>query len=149
MSPMEKYLRDSGFDKRNVHDVVLVGGSARFPFVKKFIQEFFNGKKPNRSINSDEAVSFGAAVHAAIREVSHDSLFTSTVLSASKPWLVEPVKGSGVGAFDSLVGRIAISINLPCRCLMRGTCKTISRHTSSSGSRTTARLVSAKFHPRG
>jgi molecular chaperone DnaK (HSP70) len=30
------------------------------------IQEFFNGKEPNRSINPDEAVAFGAAVQAAI-----------------------------------------------------------------------------------
>ena len=81
---MQKYLRDSGLDKRNVHDVVPVGGSARFPFVKKLIPEFFNGKEPNRSINSDEAVSLGAAVHAAIHEVSHDSLFTAVVLSENR-----------------------------------------------------------------
>ena len=95
MGSMEKHLRDSGLDKRNVHDVVLVGGSARFHFVKKLIPEFFIGKEPNRSINSVKAVAFGAAVYAAIHEVSHDSLFTALVLSASKPWLVEPVKEPG------------------------------------------------------
>ena len=66
MGPVEKCLRDSGIDKRNVHDVVLVGGSTRIPIVQKMIQEFFNGKEPNRSINPDEAVAFGAAVQAAI-----------------------------------------------------------------------------------
>jgi heat shock protein 1/8 len=30
------------------------------------IQDFFNGKEPNRSINPDEAVAYGAAVQAAI-----------------------------------------------------------------------------------
>ena len=30
------------------------------------IQEFFNGKEPNRSINPDEAVEYGAAVQGAI-----------------------------------------------------------------------------------
>jgi heat shock protein 1/8 len=30
------------------------------------ISEFFNGKEPNRSINPDEAVAYGAAVQAAI-----------------------------------------------------------------------------------
>jgi len=30
------------------------------------IQEFFGGKEPNRSINPDEAVAYGAAVQAAI-----------------------------------------------------------------------------------
>jgi L1 cell adhesion molecule like protein len=30
------------------------------------IQDFFNGKEPNKSINPDEAVAYGAAVQAAI-----------------------------------------------------------------------------------
>jgi L1 cell adhesion molecule like protein len=66
MGPVEKCLRDSGIDKRNVHEVVLVGGSTRIPKVQAMIQEFFNGKEPNRSINPDEAVAYGAAVQAAI-----------------------------------------------------------------------------------
>merc|ERR1739842_283482 len=48
MGPVEKCLRDSGIDKRNVHEVVLVGGSTRIPKVQSMIQEFFNGKEPNR-----------------------------------------------------------------------------------------------------
>ena len=35
MGFMEKHLRDSGIDKSNVHDVVLVGGSARILSVKE------------------------------------------------------------------------------------------------------------------
>merc|ERR1711868_244268 len=66
MGPVEKCMRDSGIDKRNVHEVVLVGGSTRIPKVQAMIQEFFNGKEPNKSINPDEAVAFGAAVQAAI-----------------------------------------------------------------------------------
>merc|ERR1711971_186059 len=66
MGPVEKCLRDSGIDKRNVHEVVLVGGSTRIPKVQAMIQEFFNGKEPCRAINPDEAVAFGAAVQAAI-----------------------------------------------------------------------------------
>merc|ERR1712138_221934 len=66
MGPVEKVLRDSGIDKRNVHEVVLVGGSTRIPKVQSMIQEFFNGKEPCKSINPDEAVAFGAAVQAAI-----------------------------------------------------------------------------------
>merc|ERR1711978_704378 len=66
MGPVEKCLRDSGIDKKGVHEVVLVGGSTRIPKVQSMIQEFFNGKEPNRSINPDEAVAFGAAVQAAI-----------------------------------------------------------------------------------
>jgi len=66
MGPVEKCLRDSGVDKRGVNEVVLVGGSTRIPKVQAMIQEFFNGKEPNRSINPDEAVAYGAAVQAAI-----------------------------------------------------------------------------------
>merc|ERR1712056_168746 len=66
MGPVEKCLRDSGIDKRNVHEVVLVGGSTRIPKVQSMLQEFFNGKEPCKSINPDEAVAYGAAVQAAI-----------------------------------------------------------------------------------
>merc|ERR1719251_430029 len=66
MGPVEKCMRDSGINKRNVHEVVLVGGSTRIPKVQAMIQEFFNGKEPCKSINPDEAVAFGAAVQAAI-----------------------------------------------------------------------------------
>jgi len=66
MGPVEKCMKDSGLDKKSVHEVVLVGGSTRIPKVQAMIQEFFNGKEPNRSINPDEAVAFGAAVQAAI-----------------------------------------------------------------------------------
>jgi len=66
LNPVEKCLRDSGIDKKAVHDIVLVGGSTRIPKVQALIQEFFNGKEPNRSINPDEAVAYGAAVQAAI-----------------------------------------------------------------------------------
>merc|ERR1712076_301047 len=66
MGPVEKCMRDSGIDKKNVHEIVLVGGSTRIPKVQSMLQEFFNGKEPCKSINPDEAVAFGAAVQAAI-----------------------------------------------------------------------------------
>ncbi|KAL8290450.1 hypothetical protein RQP46_002708 [Phenoliferia psychrophenolica] len=66
MDPVEKVLRDSKIDKANVHEIVLVGGSTRIPRVQKLVSDFFNGKEPNKSINPDEAVAYGAAVQAAI-----------------------------------------------------------------------------------
>ncbi|PLW53108.1 hypothetical protein PCANC_05783 [Puccinia coronata f. sp. avenae] len=66
MEPVEKVLRDSKIDKANVHEIVLVGGSTRIPRVIKLVSDFFNGKEPNKSINPDEAVAYGAAVQAAI-----------------------------------------------------------------------------------
>jgi len=55
-------LKDSSIAKNGVHEVVLVGGSTRIPKVVQLLQDFFNGKEPNRSINPDEAVAYGAAV---------------------------------------------------------------------------------------
>jgi L1 cell adhesion molecule like protein len=66
MDPVEKVLRDSKIDKGSVHDIVLVGGSTRIPKIQKLVTDFFNGKEPNKSINPDEAVAYGAAVQAAI-----------------------------------------------------------------------------------
>ncbi|KAI8397711.1 Hsp70 protein [Nakaseomyces glabratus] len=66
LDPVEKVLRDSKLDKSAVHEIVLVGGSTRIPKVQKLVTDFFNGKEPNRSINPDEAVAYGAAVQAAI-----------------------------------------------------------------------------------
>ncbi|KAE8816830.1 heat shock cognate 70 kDa protein-like [Hordeum vulgare] len=65
MEPVEKCLLDAKIDKSQVHDVVLVGGSTRIPMVQQLLQRLFNGKKLCRSINPDEAVAYGAAVHAA------------------------------------------------------------------------------------
>merc|ERR1719402_1788785 len=59
-------MRDAKMDKSSVHDIVLVGGSTRIPKVQKLLQDFFNGKELNKSINPDEAVAHGAAVQAAI-----------------------------------------------------------------------------------
>ena len=45
---------------------MLVGGSTRIPKVQQLIKDFFNGKEPNRGINPDEAVAYGAAVQGGI-----------------------------------------------------------------------------------
>ena len=66
LEPVEKALRDAKIDKTLIDEIVLVGGSTRIPKVQKMLQDFFNGKELNKSINPDEAVAFGAAVQAAI-----------------------------------------------------------------------------------
>uniref|UniRef100_A0A8D2ECA6 Heat shock cognate 71 kDa protein n=1 Tax=Theropithecus gelada TaxID=9565 RepID=A0A8D2ECA6_THEGE len=66
LDPVEKALRDAKLDKSQIHDIVLVSGSTRIPKIQKLLQDFFNGKELNKSINPDEAVAYGAAVQAAI-----------------------------------------------------------------------------------
>jgi len=66
MAPVEKVMEDSGFKKTEIAEVVLVGGSTRIPKVQTLIKDFFNGKEPNKGINPDEAVAYGAAVQGGI-----------------------------------------------------------------------------------
>ena len=66
IDPVKKVLEDSGLAKNQIHEIVLVGGSTRIPKVQQLLQEFFNGKELNKSINPDEAVAYGAAIQAAV-----------------------------------------------------------------------------------
>merc|ERR1712226_1030250 len=66
MPPVEAVLKDADIGKGQIHEVVLVGGSTRIPKIQQLLQDFFNGKQLNKSINPDEAVAYGAAVQAAI-----------------------------------------------------------------------------------
>uniref|UniRef100_A0A8C9LLE1 Heat shock protein 70 n=1 Tax=Piliocolobus tephrosceles TaxID=591936 RepID=A0A8C9LLE1_9PRIM len=61
-----KVLRDAKLEKSQIHDIVLVGGYTLIPKIQKLLQDFFNGKELNKSINPDEAVAYGIAVQAAI-----------------------------------------------------------------------------------
>jgi len=66
LDPLESALKDAGMSKKDIDEVVLVGGSTRIPKIQELLSNFFNGKELNRSINPDEAVAYGAAVQAAI-----------------------------------------------------------------------------------
>merc|ERR1712057_130038 len=59
-------MEDSGLKKNQLDEIVLVGGSTRIPKVQQLIKDFFNGKEPNKGINPDEAVAYGAAVQGGI-----------------------------------------------------------------------------------
>ena len=66
LPPLDNVLHDSKLSKSEIHDVVLVGGSTRIPKVVQMVQDYFNGKEPNKSLNRDEAVAYGAAIQAAV-----------------------------------------------------------------------------------
>ena len=65
VGPMEKALKDAGFTKDAIDEVILVGGSTRVPLVQRTVEQFF-GKKPNRSVNPDEVVAIGAAIQGGV-----------------------------------------------------------------------------------
>jgi heat shock protein 5 len=66
MVPVQKVLKDSGMKKSEIQEIVLVGGSTRIPKIQELVKDFFNGREPNRGINPDEAIAYGAAVQAGI-----------------------------------------------------------------------------------
>ena len=66
LGPVQKALEDAKKKKTEIDEIVLVGGSTRIPKIQEMIKEYFNGKEPNRYINPDEAVAYGAAVQGAI-----------------------------------------------------------------------------------
>jgi len=66
MKPVQKVLEDADMQKKDIDEIVLVGGSTRIPKVQQLVKEFFNGKEPSRGINPDEAVAYGAAVQAGV-----------------------------------------------------------------------------------
>jgi heat shock protein 1/8 len=80
LTPVDRVLTDAKIDKSQVHEIVLVGGSTRIPRVQKLITDYFNGKEPNKSINPDEAVAYGAAVQAAILSGDTSNKTTSEIL---------------------------------------------------------------------
>ena len=65
LRPCEQALKDAGMSVSEIDEVILVGGSTRIPKVQEIVEKFF-GKKPNKSVNPDEAVAIGAGVQGAV-----------------------------------------------------------------------------------
>ncbi len=65
LEPCRKCLKDSGLEAKDLHEVILVGGSTRIPKVADAVKRLF-GKEPNRSVNPDEVVAVGAAVQGGV-----------------------------------------------------------------------------------
>ena len=80
ITPVERVLQDAKLDKGAIHDVVLVGESTRIPNVVQLPKDSIDGKEPNKSINPDEAVAYGAAVQASIRAGGSDEKTDNVLL---------------------------------------------------------------------
>jgi len=63
--PMEQALKDAGYSKSDIDEVLLVGGQTRMPLVQETVRKFF-GKEPHKGINPDEVVAIGAAIQAGV-----------------------------------------------------------------------------------
>lgn len=65
LGPVEQSLKDSGFAKSDINEVVLVGGMTRTPKVIELVKDFF-GKEPHKGVNPDEVVAVGAAIQGGV-----------------------------------------------------------------------------------
>lgn len=66
LQPIKRVLQEAGYPKSAVDEIVLVGGSTRIPKIRQIIQEYFDGKPPNVSIDPELAVASGVAIQAGI-----------------------------------------------------------------------------------
>ncbi|ORX67944.1 glucose-regulated protein [Linderina pennispora] len=101
LKPVKQVLEDAGLTKAKIDDIVLVGGSTRIPKIQKLLEDFFDGKKPSKGINPDEAVAYGAAVQAGILSGAEG---TDDVLLLDVNPLTLGIETTG-GVMTKLIGR--------------------------------------------
>ena len=63
--PIKRALKDADLSAKDLHKVLLVGGSTRIPAVQEMIKKEL-GKEPSKGINPDEVVALGAAIQAGV-----------------------------------------------------------------------------------
>jgi len=103
LQPVEQALKDAKLSKSQIDEIVLVGGSTRIPKVQRLLEDFFNGKPLNKSINPDEAVAYGAAVQAAILSGDKSEEIKDVLLVDVAP-LSLGIETAG-GVFTALIDR--------------------------------------------
>ncbi|KAG9097913.1 ATPase with role in protein import into the ER [Ceratobasidium sp. UAMH 11750] len=101
LDPVTKVLQDGHLSPKDVDDVVLVGGSTRIPAIRQLLKDYFQGLEPRMGINPDEAVAYGAAIHAGI--LAGITPFDDVLLIDVCPFTLG-IKTSG-GLFSQLIAR--------------------------------------------
>ena len=82
--PLDEVLNQKKLEKSDIDDIILIGGGTKMPIINKFVEDYFEGKKPNISINPDEAVAYGAAVQGAfLSHIIEDKINNLTLLDVT------------------------------------------------------------------
>lgn len=63
--PCLKAIKDSGINKDDIGEVILVGGMTRMPAVQEMVKSIF-GKEGHKGVNPDEVVAVGAAIQGGV-----------------------------------------------------------------------------------
>ena len=111
LKPVDQVLMDAKVSKSQVDEIVLVGGSTRIPKMRTMLQEYFNGKNLNMSVNPDEVVAHGAAVQAAVLNGGQSSSNTNDILLMDVCSLSLGLETRG-GVMTKLVER---NTTIPCK----------------------------------
>ena len=65
IDPCRSALKNAGYQKSDIDEIILVGGSTRIPAIQAAVREFF-GKEPSKGVNPDEVVALGAAIQGGV-----------------------------------------------------------------------------------
>jgi len=62
LKPIEDVLTSSNLEKKDIDEIILVGGMTRMPIIRENIKLFFNGKELNTTVDPDIVVAVGASI---------------------------------------------------------------------------------------
>ncbi|ORX43220.1 heat shock protein 70 [Piromyces finnis] len=83
MKSIKMVIKDAEFNKSDINEIILVGGTTRIPKIQKMITSYFNGKNINKTVNVEEAVANGAIIRASILSGKIKNIIVKDVLTHS------------------------------------------------------------------
>ena len=101
--PCENCIKDAGIAKKDIEEVILVGGMTRMLAVQEKVKEIF-GKEPSKSVNPDEAVAVGASIQGGVMAGDTKDVLLLDVTPLSLGIETQGIRGEG-GLFHVMIPR--------------------------------------------